>query len=243
MRLYTDLSPWYRLLTPVADYADEAALYTTLLQGQLGPGRHRLLELGAGAGHNASHMKAHFDLTLSDLSPQMLALSASLNPELPHLQGDLRTLRLDETFDAVFLHDAIVYMLDESDLRAALTSAWVHTRPGGAALFAFDVLADGFTGSTDCGGSDGEDGRALRYLEWSWDPDPTDTTCICDYVLVLRTGDAVETVVDRHIEGIFPRATWLRLLDEVGFVVVHEQAIDLEDDAGHLFLCRRPVAP
>jgi hypothetical protein len=38
----------------------------------------------------------------------MLALSMTVNPECEHIEGDMRTLRLGHTFDAVFLHDAVM---------------------------------------------------------------------------------------------------------------------------------------
>ena len=72
-----------------------------------------LLELGSGGGNNASHLKTRFDCTLTDISPEMLALSRSLNPECEHLEGDMRTLRLGREFDVVFIHDAISYLTTE----------------------------------------------------------------------------------------------------------------------------------
>ena len=42
-------------------------------------------------------------MTLTDLSEAMIAQSRTLNPDLEHVQGDMRTLRLGRTFDAVFL--------------------------------------------------------------------------------------------------------------------------------------------
>ena len=78
--LYGELTPWYRLLDPVADHADEAAAYVaTLERGGATPGG-TLLELGAGAGGNASFIKSRFRCTLTDISPEMLALSRALNP-------------------------------------------------------------------------------------------------------------------------------------------------------------------
>jgi ubiquinone/menaquinone biosynthesis C-methylase UbiE len=53
-----------------------------------------LLELGSGGGNNASHLKAHFSLTLVDLSQGMLDLSRRLNAECEHIQADMKTLRL-----------------------------------------------------------------------------------------------------------------------------------------------------
>jgi hypothetical protein len=189
-------------------------------------------------------MKARFELTLTDLSEEMLALSRTINPELDHIQGDMRTLRLGREFDAVFVHDAVVYMTTEADLRAAIETAFVHCRPGGAALFAPDHVREIFYTSTDHGGHDGADGRALRYLEWTSDPDPNDTLYTVDFAYLLREADgSVSVVQDRHIEGLFSRETWLRLLRDVGFDAKALPFEHSEEEPGSLevFVAKKPA--
>jgi hypothetical protein len=130
----------------------------------------------------------------------------------------MRSLRLGREYDAVFAHDAICYLTTEDDLRQAMTTAFVHCRPGGVALFAPDHVRENFVQSTDHGGNDGDDGRALRYLEWTFDPDPSDTTCTAEYAYLLHEpGKPTRSVFDRHLVGLFARADWLRLLRGVGF--------------------------
>lgn len=249
-RIYTDLARWYPLLTAPEEYDEEATFYWSCFQEAAegagsGPVR-TLLELGAGAGANAYHYKQWVTPVLTDLSPDMLALSQKINPELRHIQGDMRTLRLSETFDAVFVHDAVDYMLTEDDLRQAMTTAFVHLRPGGVALFAPDAVSEAYKPSTDCGGNDGPDGRSMRYLEWSHDPDPGDTLVTTDFVHVLRVGDALpRTIVDRHIHGLFSRTVWQRLLAEVGFERVTVRPLihsEVEPDTVEVFLAVRPFA-
>ena len=216
--MYSDLATWWPLISPPEDYAEEAAFYERLLVGHCSVEPRECLELGSGGGNNASYLKARFAMTLVDRSPEMLAVSRTLNPECEHVVGDMRTIRLGRTFDCVFVHDAITYMTTEADLRAAVETAWVHCAPGGAALFAPDHLRETYRDGTDHGGHDGEDGRAVRYLEWTWDPDPNDTTHLTEYVFALRNADgSVKVVHDRHENGLFPRATWMRILTEVGF--------------------------
>ena len=223
--MYGELASWFHLVTAPADYADEAEDVVRLLADhgvELGPANPdaTLLELGSGGGNTASHLKARARLTLTDIAPAMLALSATLNPECEHIEGDMRTLRLGRTFDAVLLHDAVTYMTTEADLRAAIETAFAHLRPHGAVVLLPDFTAETFRPKTEHGGHDGPDGRALRYLEWTFDPDPSDTTVVTDYAYLLRDADgSVRVLDDRHLEGIFPRATWLRLLAEVGFRV------------------------
>lgn len=214
MKLYGELADWFHLLTAPSEYAEEAALYRRLLDAAA-PVR-TVLELGSGGGNNASHLKAHYDLTLVDISDRMLALSRRLNPECEHLVADLRTVRLDRRFDAVFLHDAIDYMVSLEDLRAAMSTAYEHLRPEGIVLLCPDHLRDTFVPTTEHGGHDA-DTRGLRYLEWTWDPDPSDTTYTVDFAYLLRDGTDVRAVHDRHICGLFTREQWLQALAQTGF--------------------------
>ncbi|HDH03808.1 MAG TPA: hypothetical protein ENH15_06140 [Actinobacteria bacterium] len=130
-----------------------------------------------------------------------------------------------------------MYLTTESELRKALTTALVHCRFGGAALFAPDHAQEDFHPTTSHGGHDGEH-RSLRYLEWTWDPDPTDTTYLVDMVYLLRESDgSVHVERDRHVAGLFARADWLRLLSDVGFqpTVVPFEHSGLEAGAHEVF--------
>jgi SAM-dependent methyltransferase len=215
--MYDELASWWPLLSAPADYAEEADFYGRTLAAACASEPRTVLELGSGGGNNASHLKRRFAMTLVEPSAGMRAVSRSLNPACEHLEGDMRSVRLGRAFDAVFVHDAVCYMTSEDDLRRAIATAFVHCRPGGAALFAPDHVQENFRPGAEHGGHDG-DGRALRYLEWTWDPDPADTTYLADYAFLLRERDgSVRVEHDRHLEGLFPRARWLLWLAEAGF--------------------------
>ena len=242
MKLYDELAEWWPLLSAPAEYKEEAAFFQRILLERCAQTSQTLLELGSGGGNNASHLKARFDLVLVDRSAGMLEVSRALNPECEHFEGDMRTVRLDRSFDCVFIHDAIDYMATEADLRCAIETAYVHCRPGGAALFAPDHVRENFRPSTEHGGCDGAS-RSLRYLEWTWDPDPTDCTYVTDYSYLLRESDgSVRVESDRHIAGLFARSDWLRILAEVGFQAeaLPFEHSELELDQHEVFACLRP---
>jgi SAM-dependent methyltransferase len=241
VRIYSDLAPWFHLLTHPSDYADEAAFVTRVIEVAAQGPAQTLLELGSGGGNNASHLKQRFACTLTDLSPEMLEVSRSLNPECEHIQGDMRTLRLGRTFDAVLVHDAVMYMTTEDDLRAAIETAAVHLRPGGAAVFAADTTRETFESVTRHGGHDGDDGRSLRYLEWETDPDPDDSTYDVDFVLLLREpGRPLRVAQDHHVLGLFPDATWRRLIEEAELELVDVDVDDPHAEEHAVFVARRP---
>src|SRR5690606_32065265 len=115
--------------------------------------------------------------------------SRRLNPELEHVEGDMRSLQLGRMFDAVFIHDAIMYMPTEDHLRRALETAAIHTRPGGGLLVTPDQTRETFTPSCEHAGDDAPD-RSLRFLCWTYDPDPEDTWYDVSFAFLMREGNA-----------------------------------------------------
>ena len=238
--MYAELAQWWPLVSPPEEYEEEAAFVATLLGAASLPVKD-VLELGSGGGHNAVHLANRFNMTLVDASDQMLEVSRRLNPECVHVRADMRILRLDRQFDAVFVHDAIEYMTSEDDLRAAFETAFFHCRPGGMAVFVPDGTRETLQAGADCGGHDGAEGRGVRFLAWTWDPDALDQWARTDYAFLLRSSDgSVEVVHDTHFTGLFSRATWLELLGQVGFSAERVTEVTTEDRAPRdIFVARR----
>jgi SAM-dependent methyltransferase len=214
-RMYGQLAEWFHLLTAPDEYAAEAAEVLRLLEAHVDGSLETALELGSGGGNLASHLAGRLRLTLTDISPGMLALSRRINAGAEHLEGDMRRLRLGRTFDAVIVHDAITYMRSEPDLLAALRTAAVHLRPGGAAVFLPDWVRDTYRPRTECGGRD-MGRRGVRFLEWDRGLQPGASTVETDYIIVTRDGDDVRVHHDVHHLGVFPRSTWMALLGAAG---------------------------
>jgi ubiquinone/menaquinone biosynthesis C-methylase UbiE len=236
MRLYDELARWWPLFSPPTHYVEEVEDILPMLRDTPeAPPPRTLLELGCGGGSVAFHLKRHFELTLTDRSAAMLDVSRAVNPECEHVQGDMRTIDLGRQFDRVMIHDAIAYMTDESSLRAAFRTAHRHCRPGGVVIILPDNVAETFEMRTDHGGGDGADGRGLRYLEWTFDPDPRDTTCDTYFAFLFREPDGVVTsAVDHHTFGLFPRAAWREWLVAERFVVTSR----LDPWNRDVFICR-----
>ena len=243
--LYNEYVAWYPLLDPIEDHAAECGEFLALIYEALGEGRHRLLELGSGAGNNAAFLSTHLDVTLSDVSPQMLALSKHTNPELEHIQADMHTLRLERSFDAVLVHDSVCHMTTRDDVLALAHTIAAHLRPGGVALVVPDCVAESFEESIDDDAVEGAD-RGLQYVVRSWQPDPEAEVYQSDYAFLLRDEAGLHAVHMSHSEGLFSTETWKALLEAAG---LQAQAVprtlpDGEQDGpywDHLWLCTKPT--
>jgi SAM-dependent methyltransferase len=142
-QLFDSFAAYYDLLYRDKDYRGEA-MHVAQAVRRIRPGAKRMLEFGCGSGRHAVHfVSLGFDVLGVDQNEQMLkeaerrreSLGAA-GVSLRFLHGDIRTIRIEERFDAVVaLFHVMTYLAAESDLRAALTSARAHLEPGGALFF------------------------------------------------------------------------------------------------------------
>ncbi len=215
--LYTKYADWWPLLSSPEEYAEEAKVYTQILLSHCSNKPRTLLELGSGGGHNAVHMKSTFNITMVDISNDMLNMSRKLNPECMHIQGDMRTVDLNTQFDAVFIHDAISHMVSKDDLRSSIETAYRHCRAGGAALFCPDHTRENFESTTGTGGTDSGN-RGLRYLEWTLPRDSTRSSYSVYMIYLFRNNNEVfQGELDCLHCGLFSQTEWLAILSDVGF--------------------------
>lgn len=150
MSVFGAYSRYYNLFYQDKDYASEAAYVRELIRKHH-PGAESLLDLGCGTGKHG-FLLADMGLEVAgvDRSEEMLAVAgfrlASLTAEPPALgsqppsitfhQGDIRSIRLERTFDVVVsLFHVMSYQTGNDDLRAAFDTARRHLKPGGVFIF------------------------------------------------------------------------------------------------------------
>ncbi len=236
-RLYDDLAHLWPILSPPEDYTTDALTLRGLIEKHFAGStdqRRSVLELGAGGGHTLVHLADDYDCTAVDLSEPMLANCRRLVPEVQTVAGDMRSVRLGKTFDAVFIHDAVDYMLNETEVRQAMETATAHLKPGGLC-----VIAPTYTRETFIDGEVADDGTAtdsqeLTYFSYVHDPDPADDTFEMILLYLIRENQtrSVEVIEDRHTCGLFSNDQWLTWMGDAGFDARHEEADAGDPGAG-----------
>lgn len=100
-----------------------------------------ILDLGAGTGNHAlSLARRGYEVVGIDLATAMVEIAQRKATEagsrIDFRHGDLRTVTVDQKFDAVLLMFAVLgYQRTDADVRAALANARAHLRPGGVLVF------------------------------------------------------------------------------------------------------------
>ncbi len=143
MSVFGNYSRYYDLLYKGKDYVGEARYIHELLQ-QCAPQTKSLLDLGCGTGaHDLLLARYGYRIDGVDMSDEMLAkarekTSPTSDGETPlHFhKGDIRTVRLGKTFDAVVsLFHVVSYQTLNADVMQTLTTVKTHLKRDGVFIF------------------------------------------------------------------------------------------------------------
>lgn len=235
--LYTDLAWLWPLWGEAAgEYADYAGEVGRLIDRHARRPARTLLDVGCGGGKNMFTLKRRFDVTGVDLSPAMLVQARALNPECSFFQGDMRTLDLGVTFDAVLMDDAMSHMHTRADFTAALQAAARHVRSGGVLIATPDVTPETFRQNRTTVTPGARDGLEVVFIENVHDPDPADEQYETTIIYLIRKLGRLRVETDRWTMGIFALDTWRHVLNDCGFEV-HEGSFSQDEDLYTLFAC------
>ena len=139
---------WQQLAASGADVHGEAALVERLVRDHLGPGRHVILDAGCGTGRVAIELAARgFAVIGVDLDAGMLRVARRKAPELAWESGDLATLDLGRTVDAIVLAGNVMIFVAPGTEGAVLERLAAHLEAasaggGGLLIAGFQVRAD-----------------------------------------------------------------------------------------------------
>lgn len=229
---YNELAWTEPIISPPESYSEEVELYCRVIRENAGLPVKTMLHLACGAGILDFAFKNYFQVTGVDISPGMLDVAVKLNPEVAYHQGDMRSFRLNETFDAVAIPDSIGYMTSVDDLRKALHTACRHLKTGGVLLLVAHTKEEfkennfAYTGA--------KEDVNITIFENNHIPDPQGDTYEATIVYLIRKGIDLEIITDRHTIGLFSLETWMRLLQEELGLQVRELRLDHLYDANLL---------
>ncbi|MGE5282518.1 MAG: class I SAM-dependent methyltransferase [Chloroflexota bacterium] len=141
-RTYEAMAPVYDDFTAHHEYDLWTADLLEILERHGLSGR-RLLDVGCGTGKSFLEMLPRgWQVTACDLSPAMVAIAREKAGDAVDLSvADMRELPVFGEFDLVWaLDDAVNYLLDGDELRAALAGMRANLAPGGLLLFDLNSL-------------------------------------------------------------------------------------------------------
>lgn len=153
MKVFDDYADYYDCLYQDKDYQADSDFLEEIFGRYSKEPTRKVLDLGCGtAGHCLVLAKRGYKITGIDLSSKMLRIAKrkaeDKKIEIDFVQGDIRNIDLNKTFDAAISMFAVIsYQIRNKDLALTFESTFKHLRKNG--LFIFDcwsgpaVLAQG----------------------------------------------------------------------------------------------------
>ena len=225
---YNELAWTEDFLADPTDYKDEVDVYVDMINGVAKETVDTVLHLGCGAGGHDLHFKEHFKVTGVDVSKGMLNKAKTTNPEIEYIEGDMRTIRLNRQFDCVVIPDSIDYMVSLDDLKKAIKTSKMHLRPGGVLLI---VCKTQETFRNNNFAYKGEKGDVhVTLLENNYINPYLPNTYDITMLYLIRQKGKLTKHIEESVAGLFPQATWDKVLKDFGFSMEKRVLDGIYDD-------------
>jgi len=132
----------------VSDWPGEIDFYREIISKELNSGKGTVLELACGTGRVAIRLaQSGVSVVGLDFSPEMLAMArekSANNENVRWAEADMRSFKLDESFDLVLIPSHSFQNLNTpEDQYACLECAMQHLEPGGLLVVHLDHMNDG----------------------------------------------------------------------------------------------------
>ncbi len=243
-KVYSDLAWTERIVSAPDDYKEETETYIKAIKEKVSAELNSILHLGCGAGGHDFHFKKHFRVTGVDLSEAMLHEAKKLNPEINYIQGDMRTINLNQKFDVVAIPDSIMYMETIDDVKRVIQTAKRHLNPEGVLLLVIHTKGEFKNNNFAYTGTD-EDTHVTIFEN---NHIISESKYEATMVYLIRQNGHIEVHHDVHTLGLFSQDEWLSVLEENGLKTTMIDLNDLYDpflleDGEYklkLFLCTYP---
>lgn len=134
-KLYSQLARIYHeMYQTIFDYREEFRFYDGLMKKY---NKSSVLEIGCGSGNLAPYfLEAGYEYVGLDLYGEMLEVAREHCPQAQFIQGDMRSLKLAQTFPAVIITGrSFAYMTTNSDVMSALESIHAVLEQDGILIF------------------------------------------------------------------------------------------------------------
>ena len=183
------------------------------------PDARTLLDVACGTGIHLAALRAWYEVSGVDASPDMLAVArARLGDAASLTQGDMVSFDLGRPFDAVIcLFSSIGYLPNDPELRRAFAQMATHLAPGGVLVVDGWIRPDAWTDGFRESPRQADDGTTTVVRVARSTRSGRITTVEMHHL--VRTGDGIEHFVEVHETLLTPTADYAAAAEAAGLAV------------------------
>lgn len=198
----------------IKDYASEAAAINQLIR-QRNPEARTLLDVACGTGQHLAYLRDRYSIEGVDVTEQMLDIARARLPGVTLHRGDMRTLDLGRTFDAVIcMFSSIGHLTERDDMHEAFRRFARHLAPGGVLIVDGWVRPEewkpGFRSPMQHARRD--DREVFRLVHSRRDGRITTQT----HHYLVRDSRGIDHFVEEHVLALTPTDEYLKAAENAG---------------------------
>jgi SAM-dependent methyltransferase len=213
--MYTDAAPLYDLIHEARgrDADSESDAFIREIHKR-SPGARTLLDVACGTGANLLRFAESFEVMGLDASEDMVSLAREKCPGVEFVTADMRACDLVRRFDAIVsLFSGVGYLVEESDLREAVSTMAKHLNPGGVLMLEGWVEVDQWLGSGVSVDSCRTDNAAIARVTRS-SAEGMRSSFTCRYT--VATNEGIDTIDEHHVMRLADPEEFASAYDEAG---------------------------
>ncbi len=218
--MYKKSAAYYDAIYHWKDYAAESNRLHAFIRQYKRSAGNTLLDVACGTGAHLAHLREHYRVMGLDYSADMLAVARELLPDVPLVQGDMRTFALDSRFDVlVCLFSSIGYMLTVEALHESIANFTRHLMPGGIVVVEPWLTPENWKpGTVHANYVDQAELKVARITYSS----TQGTTSVMELHHLVGVPTGVEYFVERFEMGLFTHEQYLEAFSTAGLTVDYD---------------------
>ena len=199
--MYHKTARYYDKIYAFKDYAEESRRLIERIEEELGPGRHRLLDVACGTGAHLVHLREAFEVEGLDRTPELLEIARERLPSIRFHCADMRDFRLESRYDVVTcLFSSIGYMTTGEDLASAIRTMADHLTADGILIVEPWITPDAWFPNTVHSLFVDEPELKIARINTSA---VSGRLSIFDLHYLIGTPEGTEHVIEHHEMGLF----------------------------------------
>jgi len=198
----------------IKDFAADAVELHAIIQ-DANPNATTLLDIACGTGAHLVELRRWYKVEGFDQSRDMLAVARPRLVGVPLHMGDMRTLDLGKSFDAVMcLFSSIGYVTDPAEMQSTIQRLAAHVAPGGVLILDGwlrpEAWSDDYRGEPDIAHDD-----EVMVVRLAFSRREGHIT-VLDMHHLVRTNSGIEHFSEAHRLALTPTADYVSAVESAG---------------------------
>ncbi len=234
MILYHRLAEYYFAIENInREIENDISLVRSYLHGMKSPS---LLDLGCGTGEHLIQLSRYgIHCVGLDSSEDMLEIARERSPEkIEYIKCDVTDFDYYDDFDMIIsFFGSLNYLLNDSEIDAAMWNTWRALKPGGIGLFeiwsSYPIDKIHAKDMDHVSTTSYGDKKIKRNRGFARMDHPDKTIVEVNYRYEISSGSSTEYIEDRHVMRAFSKDEISRFMEENGLSIISIYSNNLKE--------------